>query len=219
MASDNLNELGKIFRGNRKDTDASTRRYSENYPMIETIREELDPNFPFLMEFFTYKETPNQVFLDFIVLEEFDPDAKFDFSYIPVVITQTGLPIPFEFNEAQVGLEGSWYPLVQLRDINFLVTSSLSVVFDIQKSGTMTLEHKIVFDTGGVDLTGVTTIGSTTITVPIVKGQVTGGNEVLDAYIYGRITSMSVAGYIYYSAATVFDQFGRIYTPKGMIRG
>jgi hypothetical protein len=216
MASDNLKQLGKTFRGNREDTDSSTRRFAENYPMIECIREELDPNFPFTMEFFTYKDTPNQVFLDFKVFEEFNKDAKFDFSYIPVVISQTGLAIGFDFPEAQVGVEGVWYPLVQLRDINFLVTNPLSVVFDIQKSGTMTIEHKIVFDGGGVDLTGVTTIGASTITVPISQTQVTGGTEVRDAYIYGRITGVSVAGYLYYAAANIFDQWGRIYTPRGL---
>lgn len=219
MASDNLNELGKVFKGNRKNTDFSTRRYSENFPMIECIREELDPNYPFLMEFFTYKQTPNLVMLDFRVFEGFDEDAKYDFSYIPLVVSQTGLAIGYDFPEAQIGIEGTWYPLVQLRDINFKVTDPLSVVFDIQKSGSMTIEHKIVFDIGGVDLTSVTTIGASTITVPIVKTQVTDGTEVLDAYIYGRVTGMSVAGYLYYAAATIFDQFGRIYTPKGLISG
>lgn len=214
MASDNLNELGKIFRSNREDSDSSTRRYSENYPMIECIREEFDPNFSYYLEFYTYKKTSNQVFLDIMFLEEFDEEAKFDFSLIPLVVTQTGINVGF--TDAHVGIEGVWYPLIQLMDLSFTSSTSYSVIFDIEKFGTGTYQHKIVFDGGGVDLTSATTIAASTITVNIVGTNVTGGSEVLDAYIYGRVTGFSGGGWLYYAAANIFNQYGQLYTPRGL---
>ena len=213
MATDNLNQLGKALRKNKDESSNNTRRIALNFPLVERKRDFFGLTRPYRMEFFSFNTKQESFHLNIKFLEIFDPNAVPSIATIPITITETGNSVG---ETGAVGIQGIWYPLVYLGDLNFSWGSDYSVIFDITTYLTGTYEHKIVFDGGGVDLTSVTTITSTTITVPIVQSNVISPpNTILtNAYIYGRVTGLATAGWLHYDAATIFQDDLIVYTPR-----
>jgi hypothetical protein len=201
MATDNLTQLGKKLRKTNKEIEHSTRRVSENFFLVESLRDVIGSIGSYLMEFKTYQKN-NNVHLNLFFEEVFDEGAIADITKLPITITDTGLSIGMEGN---VGAENIWYPLVYLGDLNFQV-GSYSVILNYTKSGTLTQEFKISHDLGEVILTPVVTIGGSTVTIPIVESNVVSPPTriIHDVYIYGLITGISVAGWIHYSTAEIY---------------
>ncbi len=212
MASDNLSQLGKILQGNRQETGFNTRRVSLLFPLIERLRDFVGSTRPYRMEFYMYNQDHESITLNMNFFEVFDQNAIADITTIPITISETGNGVGLE---GGVGIEGVWYPLIFLGDLNFEWDAEYTVVLDISTYGTGTYQHKIVFDGGGVDLTDESTITSTQITIPIVRSNVISPpNTILtNAYIYGRALSLSAAGWLHYDSATIY-QDGVLYAPR-----
>ena len=213
MATDNLSQLGRNLKNTKDNIKYVTRRVAENFPLVETLRDTVGILLPYKLEFYTFKNTRNQVNLTINIQEQFKTDAVTDLSLMPLTITQTGISVGLP---GTVGIQNVWYPLVALRDLNFLASSSYKVVFDISTYGTGSYFHKIVFEDGGVDLTSVTTITGSQITVNITQANVISPPKttMYDAYIYGLVSGFSAAGWLHYSAATIFDMYNIVYTPR-----
>lgn len=213
MATDNLTQLGRTLRKTKNNINHSSRRISENFPLLEALRDAVSPIVPFRMEFDIYQVFTGHVSLSLKFLEEFDVNAGINLSRLPLSITDVGVSIGYP---GEVGIEGVWYPLVKMGDLNFLASSSYTVVFDIVTYGTGTYQHKIVFDGGGVNLTGSTIITSTQITVTVEQSNVISPPNTImkDAYIYGLVTGFSPAGWLHYSSVTIYDANGLLYTPR-----
>lgn len=215
MASDNLTQLGRTLRQSQNQVDHTIRRVSENFPMIETLRDTVGVLLPFKMEFFTYNKSAssNIIHLNVSFSEPFDDEGVLDISQMPLTITQAGVDVGLD---GEIGLQGIWYPLVRLGDLNFEGSPSFTIVFDISTFGTGTYQHKIVFADGGVNLTSATTITGSTITVLVERANVLSPPKTImrDAYIYGLVTGFSIAGWLHYAAASVFDSNGLLYTPR-----
>lgn len=201
MAADTLKQLSKQLGRGIKSVEQTTRRFAENFPEVERLRDVIGILVPYTMEFKTYR-TGNQVNLNVWIEPVFDEDAIKEAMVIPLTITQTGLGVGLN---GQVGAADTWYPLVYMGDLNFEGGHSYAANFVISKYGTGTYHHKVVFSTGGVDLTDVTTVGTTTIIVPVTGPNVlVPPNQIIyDAYIYGMVTDFSVAGWLHYESVSL----------------
>ena len=81
MYRDKLNQVGKKIRETKESSDAALRRYSENFPKIERVRDvvqagqstvgTIDVNSPIACDFELYfktKQDSNRVLLDLVFL-------------------------------------------------------------------------------------------------------------------------------------------------------
>jgi hypothetical protein len=215
MARDNLNQIGKIFKGNQDKVRFVTRRIAENYPAVERSLDVVGVEFPYSLEFLLYKKPykPNLVLLNLDINEVFDPNAVALSLDVPITISATGLGVG---NDGKVGAQGVWYSLAYLGDLNFILGDEFSVVIEFTTQGTNVSAFKIVFDEGAVDLTNQTVITSTTATIPITGPDVlnTGQTIIHNAYIYSKVLSFgSASDWVYYTAYTVFKN-GLVYLPR-----
>lgn len=74
MASDTLNQAGKMLGKTKKDSDFTIRRTREEFPAVEHIVDAFDATDGFYMEFKTQR-AENNVRLTIILKENFDPCA------------------------------------------------------------------------------------------------------------------------------------------------
>jgi hypothetical protein len=70
MASDRLDQVGKYLGENKRDIDYAERRYAENFPLVERLRDSLDATHPFVVEFLTTHEN-NNVMITITFIEAF----------------------------------------------------------------------------------------------------------------------------------------------------
>lgn len=75
MKSDGLNQIGKGIRRTNKDVDYALKRYSENFPKIESTRDAFDVSTDFIA-FFRTERDDNRVLLDLVFLLPLCPDCE-----------------------------------------------------------------------------------------------------------------------------------------------
>lgn len=212
MARDNLNQLGKSLKNTQDKINFSQRRVAENFPKIERMRDHIGMGTNYKMEF--QEDGYGSIRLTLIINDDFDPNAVRLFSSdVPLTISQTGLSIG---KTGKLGSEGNWYPLCYMGDLSFESGEDYSAVFGIETYGTFTQSYKVSFTEGEVDVTGVTTITSTTVSVPMTFSNLVSPPNIVihDVYVYGRMTSASAAAWIYYSTATRLREGFILYTPR-----
>lgn len=212
MATDNLSQLGKTLKRTQDELVFTERRIAENIPEIERLRDQFGITFPFIQEFWIYSEPrKHSAWISLRFYEPFDPNAAVFTVDIPIAITQTGLSVGLA---GKVGSQDIWYPLAYFGDLNF-AGADYSVVFDIQTYLTNTSEYKVSFREGEVNVTDITTIGSSTILVPVTAAKLLIPPNLIihDVYVYGKVTSVDVSGWLYYETATLFRD-GYLYSPR-----
>jgi hypothetical protein len=197
MAGDNLIQLGKTFKRTQDDIQFVTRRVSENFPMIERVRDEVAADFAFRQEFYIYHDRGHSVHMSLYFFEEFE---------YKTIVYHTEVPHTFT-----VGDIGIWLPLVYLGDLNF-EGHNYSTIFSYSSTGTFDISFKVSFDTGEVDVTDVTTVGTSEFLVPLDYSNLVSPPDLIidDVYVMGRLNSLS--GTLLISAATNFQDTA-LYSP------
>lgn len=212
MALDRLTQAGKNISKTYKNTDFVTRRYSENFPQIEKMRDVFGFVGSFIFEFKTQRPG-NHVLLNLFFEPIFDENSVVRYDKLPLAITQTGLSVGLE---GEVGAQNIFYPVSYLGDLNFAGGDNYSVVFQIETFGNIGIvDHKVVFEEGGVFVTDVTTITATTITIPLNYSKLLDPPRTIahNAYIYGSATGMSAGAWLYYKSVQMFKN-GFPYEPR-----
>lgn len=201
MAQDNLSQLGRNLNTDKKDVNHVTRRIAENFPLVERTRDEMGHGFPFHSEFYVYTTNhKHTVLLDLKLNDFFDPNS---------LVSYTNIPITFPTD----GSLGVWYPLAYFGDLNFETGSSYSVIFTKISTGSFSMSFKVSHNLGEVDVTGLVTITTGEILVPLTYSNLVSPPTLIikDVYVWGRVDSLS--GTLALTAATLFEN-GYLYTPR-----
>ena len=212
MAGDNLNQLGKYLRNYRDETEFVTRRIHENFPHVERLKDFINSAYSFVMEF----EVPNIAWasIDLEFFENFETDPVVSFARIPLTITPTGLSIG---KPGQTGTAGEWVAVGYLGDLNFEGVDLYSCIFTIETNGTYSLEFKIEFENGGVDLSDESSEDGAFAIVPLEKSNViVPSKSVLrNVYIYTKATLVGGDSWVHFSSVEYFRD-GANYEPREM---
>lgn len=199
MATDNLIQLGGSLAKTHKDVSHTTRRVAENFPMLERTRDEIAADFTFYQEFYIYHDKKHLVLLNLIFEEEFE--------FNPLVFH---IDVPKTFTTDDIGV---WVPVGWLGDLNFDGGFNYSEILSYTSSGSFTMDFKVVWELGAVDVSSLVTYGINEAIIPLNYVNLLDPPATImkNVYVYGMLTSLS--GTLYVSAATYF-QNNFVYSPR-----